>query len=84
MPQSRRARAMLAARVILIVQVATAAVLAPATFYVVGFSTQPHRVGLATFVTCLAIVLSGGATWLIYRVQKARASQLSDVEPWNG
>ncbi len=84
MPQSRRARAMLVARIILMAQLVPLAVLTPVLFYLQGFSSQPHHVMRASLVTSVYFVLAGGAAWWVHRVKKAQANRLSDTEPWNG
>jgi len=84
MLQSRRARAMLSARIVLSAQLVLTVVLTPVLFYLLAFSRQPHHVVGASVVSSVYFVLMMGSAWWIYRRREAQASQLSDAEPWNG
>src|ERR1700722_4112678 len=53
----------------------------PVLFLVLAFSTQPHHVAMASMTTCIAIVISCGTTWWIYRIGRVPASRLADPDP---
>ena len=56
-------------RIILITQLAGAAISAPVLFYIVGFSTQPRHVGMASLITCIYIVVSAAIARFVYQAR---------------
>jgi len=64
----------------LLSKAAVAIVTVPLVFYLLGFSQQPHNVGLGTVAACILLAIDGFVAWWLYRVRKTAAIRRYQME----
>jgi cation transporter-like permease len=73
-PERQREERM--ARMLLIVMLALAPVLAAVLVWTFGFDVHPHRIGFACILTGCSLVVGLGFTWLTYYIRMTAARKL--------